>query len=182
MLENNEATKLMQLVAEGDEKAFRRLAKEAGPCAFVLANRLLDGDLAEAEDVVQNVLVKLWQTAPRWKPIGSVMGYVHRLTYTTSMDVIRRRKLIVGEVEEQGANETVTSSIFDKQRKQHVYGILQGLPERQRVAVVMTYLQEMPQKEVAKTMNTSVKAVESLLTRAKRSLAGTAKEQFIREM
>jgi RNA polymerase sigma-70 factor (ECF subfamily) len=161
---------LMSATATGDEKSFRLLARAVSGKSYGLACRLLNGDTALAEDAVQDMLIKLWRTAPRWKPVGSVEGYVHRLTYTSCMDILRKRKIEVELPPEHGAEETVTNGVFKKERQAHVQKLLQLLPERQRHAVILSYLQELPQAQVAETMDTSVKAVESLLIRAKRTL------------
>jgi RNA polymerase sigma-70 factor (ECF subfamily) len=162
--------KLMGATAAGDERAFRRLAQAVSGKSYGLACRLLNGDTALAEDAVQEMLIKLWRTAPRWQPTGSVEGYVHRLTYTTCMDILRKRKIEVTLPPEHGIEETMTDGVFKKERQAHVQELLHMLPDRQRHAVVLTYLQELPQAQVAETMDTSVKAVESLLIRAKRTL------------
>ncbi|MDD9912741.1 MAG: sigma-70 family RNA polymerase sigma factor [Alphaproteobacteria bacterium] len=178
-MENTELQQLMLSTAKGDEKAFRQLAQAVGQGAYGLAYRLLNGDTASAEDAVQEMLIKLWQTAPRWEPKGSVKSYVYRLTYTTCMDKLRKNKPVTELTEDFGTPETATNQIFTKQRQDHIYEALNKLPERQRSAVVLTYLQEMPQKDVADTLGTSVKAVESLLIRAKQALRQTTAREWI---
>ena len=180
---SEQLVELMLQVAKGDESAFRQLAQHITQPCFGLAYRLLSGDRAQAEDVVQEMLIKLWTTAPRWQPTGSVMGYAHRLTYTTAMDALRKLKPTVdAEVEEVGAPETATDKVFNKQRNVVLNDVLKELPERQRMAVLLTYVQEYSQKEVAEQMDTTVKAVESLLVRAKRTLQGRVSKTWLEGM
>lgn len=177
---------LMLLVKGGDQPAFRQLAKQASPKAFALACRLMNGDTGAAEDVLQDVLLKLWQHAPRWEAKGSVMGYIQRLIYTTSIDKIRQRKIkpeqhgeeLQADIQADSA-DNAQQKLVKKQENQLLYKLLNTLPERQRSAMVLTYLQELPQKDVAATLGTSVKAVESLLIRAKRTLKQTAPQHGI---
>ncbi len=181
MTNKTDANTLMLAVAKGDQGAFRTLAQLVSPRAYALAVRLMNGDTGAAEDVVQDVLVKVWKSAPKWQAKGSAVGYVHRLIYTTSIDKIRQRNIrpeqfgdeLVADVQADPA-PSAHKKLEQKQQQQALYKLLGTLPERQRSAMVLTYLQEMPQKDVALTLGTSVKAVESLLIRAKRSLKETA--------
>lgn len=91
-MDNHLLTEYLLQSAEGDQKAFRRLAEALGQKIFALAFRLLSGDRAAAEDVSQDVLVKLWQFAPKWQAGGSVQAWVSRLTYNACMDIHRARK------------------------------------------------------------------------------------------
>lgn len=167
---------LMQQVAEGNENAFRDLARHVSPRALALATRLLNGDVSAAEDVLQEVLIKVWKHAPKWEAKGSAAGYVQRLVYTASIDRIRKVKPTSELVDDiaQDAMPNAQQQLEVKQQNQALYQLLNKLPERQRSAMVLTYLQEMPQKDVATTLGTSVKAVESLLIRAKRTLQQAA--------
>lgn len=181
-----EPNDLMLEVKGGNQAAFRQLAKIVSPKAFAIACRLLGGDSGAAEDVLQDVLLKLWQQAPKWEAKGSVVGYVQRMIYTTSIDKIRQRKT---RPEQHGdeieadvyADNTPNAQqkLMQKQETSMLYQLLNTLPERQRSAMVLTYFQELPQKDVATALGTSVKAVESLLIRAKRTLKQTAPQHGI---
>lgn len=164
----------MRAAAGGDQTAFRHLAKELGPRMYGLAARLAGGNGAAAEDIVQEVLVKLWQNAPKWQPEGAVEGYASKLVYTTAMDYHRRQKptqSLDDATMEIPAPETVTDGIAHKQTRSLLLGALAKLPERQQQAVTLAYFHEYRAQDIATTLGTTEKAVESLLVRARRTLA-----------
>ena len=99
----------MQKIKEGDKDSFRFIATSLGNKMFATASKLMGSNYEhEAEDAVQISLVKLWQTAPRWKNQGSVEGFVYRIIFSTCMDLHRRHKLSV-ELKDQ---DTATEKTF----------------------------------------------------------------------
>lgn len=181
--DNATLTGWLQRAAEGDQAAFRRLAQALGQRMFALAFRLTGNNHATAEDVVQEALIKLWQTAPHWQPdrghSGSVAAYVSRLVYTTAMDHHRRQSPLTRSATEAGLDdlpdipvpETATARILENEQRQWLIKGLQQLPERQQQAVILSYFHAHRQKDVATALGTTEKAVESLLIRARRTLA-----------
>jgi RNA polymerase sigma-70 factor (ECF subfamily) len=157
---NEQLTAWLVAAGTGDQKAFRELANTLGPRMYGLAARLSDGSHAVAEDVVQEVLIKLWQQAPRWVSGGSVAAFASRMVYTTAMDHHRRKLPTTrdGELPDIPEPETIT-------------GALAQLPERQQQAVTLAYFHEYRSQDIATALGTSEKAVESLLVRARKSLA-----------
>jgi RNA polymerase sigma-70 factor, ECF subfamily len=173
-MDNTALTQLMLASGQGDAAAYRKLAHALGPRMHALAARLLSGDMAGAEDAVQEALIKLWQHAPAFQPTGSVAGYAGRLVYTACMDMHRSRK----PTEDAAAYvpvepESTTSGIFQKQQRKSVLEAIGQLPERQAEAVTLSYFHDFQMKEIAATMDTTESAIESLLVRARRTLAAT---------
>jgi RNA polymerase sigma-70 factor (ECF subfamily) len=173
---NNELTVWLTRAGQGDQTAFRQLAKALGGRMYGLAARLTDGNSAAAEDVVQEVLIKLWQQAPRWQAGGSVTAFASRLVYTTAMDYHRRKMPVVannedGEMPEIEQPETITDHIEHQQTRSLLLGALSQLPERQQQAVALAYFHEYRSQDIAATLGTTEKAVESLLVRARKTLA-----------
>ncbi len=170
-MDNTELTKLMLKTAEGDQRAFRSLADALSQKIFAMAFRFLSGDRASAEDVTQDVLIKLWQYAPRWEPTGSVQGWVSRLTYNAAMDIHRARKNKSEELPETLAEpETTTDTIATKEYRKILLEAIKNLPERQQEALLLTYFHENSRRDVATTMKTTEKAVEHLVARGLKAL------------
>ncbi|RYG61433.1 MAG: sigma-70 family RNA polymerase sigma factor [Alphaproteobacteria bacterium] len=173
--DNAQLTTWLQAAAEGDQSAFRHLAQTLGPRMYGLAARLCDGNSAVAQDVVQEVLIKLWQQAPRWQSGGSVAAFASRLVYTTAMDHHRRKgstiSLSADDAPEIPEPETVTGHIEQTQTRRQLLGALSQLPERQQQAVALAYFHEYRAQDIATALGTTEKAVESLLVRARKSLA-----------
>lgn len=172
---NNKLTLWLAKAGEGDQQAFRHLAQALGRRMYGLAARLTDGNSAAAEDVVQEALIKLWQHAPRWEAGGSVSAYASRLVYTTAMDYHRRKMPVAvtedGEMPEIPEPETITAHIEHQQTRSLLMGALSQLPERQQQAVTLAYFHEYRSQDIAATLGTTEKAVESLLVRARKTLA-----------
>lgn len=173
-MDNTALTQLMLAAGSGDAVAYRKLAQALGPRMHALAARLLSGDMAAAEDAVQEALIKLWQHAPTFQPTGSVAGYAGRLVYTACMDMHRSRK----PTEDVASyipveSESTTGGIFQKQQRKSVLEAIATLPERQAEAVTLSYFHDFQMKEIAETMATTESAIESLLVRARRTLAAT---------
>lgn len=170
---NDQLTAWLVAAGNGDQSAFRKLAEALGPRMYGLAARLSDGSHAVAEDVVQEVLIKLWQQAPRWVVGGSVAAYASRMVYTTAMDNHRRKlpTTATGELPEIPEPETITGGIEHQQTRAMLLGALAQLPERQQQAVTLAYFHEYRSQDIATALGTSEKAVESLLVRARKSLA-----------
>lgn len=170
-MDNAEMTRLLQSVAEGDQAAFRTLSNALSQKIFAMAYRFLSGDRAMAEDVTQDVLVKLWQYAPRWEAGGSVGAWVSRLTYNASMDVHRARKNKSEELPETLAvPETATDTVLTKEYKKVLLQAIRALPDRQQEALLLTYFHENSRRDVAATMKTTEKAVEHLVARGLKAL------------
>ena len=170
-MDNAELVAYMKLSAAGDQMAFRALAEALNQRIFTLAFRFLSGDRAMAEDITQDVLIKLWQYAPRWEAGGSVIGWVSRTTYNACMDIHRARKNKNDELPEDiREEETVSDVLLTKEYRRILLQAIKDLPERQQEAILLTYFHENSRRDVAATMKTTEKSVEHLVARGLRTL------------
>ena len=174
---------LMVLFANGDADAASALAYRHTPRVLALAFRMLR-DQAEAEDVAQNALMRLWKIAPEWRQgEAKVSTWLYRVTSNLCTDLLRkhsgkRRPADIDSVAEPADEApSVETRMIGQDRAEALQSALQTLPERQRQAVSLRFLQELSNPEVADVMEISVDAVESLLARGKRSLAGALAER-----
>ncbi len=152
---------LMARVAQGDGDAFRTLTGRHMPMVHALAWRML-ADGAEAEDVVQEVFTKLWVGAKSWTPVGGGLGAWLR----------RRRHLSAEPVPERADEAPGADIVLDEERRRRAVTVaIQALPDRQRAAIVLTYYEGASNAEAASTLGLGVKALESLLVRARQSLS-----------
>lgn len=163
---------LMACVAGGDSAAFRQIVDRHIAMVHALAWRML-GDAAEAEDVVQDTFAKVWTNAPGWVPAGGGLGgWLRRIAANLCLDRLRRRRPLSGEPvpdradDAPGADETIDEA----RRSAAVAAAVQALPDRQRAAIVLTYHEGLPNAEAAEILGIGVKALESLLVRARQSL------------
>jgi len=165
---------LLARFASGDGAAARELAERHAPRVLALARRMLRDD-AEAEDVTQETMLRMWRIAPDWRSGEAALGtWLHRVASNLCIDRLRKRRETSGGGE---APETADASpgalegIAARDRAAALDAALAELPERQRLAVVLRHIEERSNPEVAKIMGVSVEAVESLLGRGKRALA-----------
>lgn len=165
-----EQTELMLQVAKGNAVAFRRLSLNLNQRMFNLAYRLLGTHRSMAEDAVQEALVKLWRTAPNWRPDAPVTAYVSRLIYTCCMDIHRKMKPFDELPEELAAPDTILDEMVSKTQRQVLLTTVDKLPDRQRQAILLHYMGEHSQRDVASILGTTEKAVERLLARARINL------------
>jgi len=162
---------LMAKVARGDEAAFRQLARRHLPAMVGLARRVL-GNAADAEDVAQEAMLRVWTHAPHWQPLAAFRTWLTRIVVNLCLDR-KRRKPWVG-LDAAGEIVDPTPGIAEiaerNEREQALTAAIAALPERQRTAIVLTYSEGMSNAQVADALDTSVSAVETLLIRGKKSL------------
>lgn len=162
----------MAAVAAGDERAFARLAADQTPRLLRFARTILAGT-AEAEEVVQEALLRLWRQAEAWQPSGRISTWLHQVTYRLCIDIIRRRQPSVPIEADTEIEDDVPSPDSRLLRTEDVLAVraaLGELPERQRTALVLFHFQEMAQADAAAVMGIGERAFESLLARARRNL------------
>ena len=163
---------LMACLAARDAQALRTVISLYGDRAHRIAWRML-GDAAEAEDVAQEAMLKLWQQADGWSAGGQGIGpWLARVTANLCIDRMRRMRPVTGVELPERADETpLADEQFDEARiRALTQAALQALPDRQRAAIVLTYWQECSNQEAAEALDMNIKAFESLLLRARAAL------------
>lgn len=166
---------LLALFANGDRVAAKVLTLRMTPRVFRQAYRVLS-DRAEAEDVVQDAMLRLWKTAPDWRQgEAKVTTWLYQVVANLCTDRLRRRKPNdalddVSEPEDGAAS--VETSIQNRSRSAALGAALKQLPERQKTAVTLRHIDEYSNPEIAEIMGVGVEAVESLIARGKRALKG----------
>ncbi|MDD9742839.1 RNA polymerase sigma factor [Marinovum sp. PR37] len=165
---------LLVLYANGDGPAARALTLRLTPRAYAQAFRML-GDRAEAEDVTQDALMRLWKIAPNWRQgEAQVSTWLWRVVANLATDRLRKRRR-VAPLEDAGEPVDDTgdapAQMQTEARRAALAGALAKLPERQRRAVELRHFEGLGNPEIAAILGISVEAVESLTARGKRALA-----------
>lgn len=168
---------LMVLYANGDRHAALALTQRITPRVLAYAARLLSGDRAEAEDVAQETMLRLWRVAPEWRQGETkVTTWAYRVATNLCIDRQRSRGR-KRQVALDDAPEVTDGALGAEGRLQEAGRMaaletaLAELPERQRQAVVLRHLEGMTNPEIAAIMEIGVEAVESLTARGKRALS-----------
>lgn len=169
---------LMVLYANGDRDAALALTQRVTPRVLAYAARLLGGDRAEAEDVAQETMLRLWRIAPQWRQGETrVTTWAYRVATNLCIDRQRsrgRRRQVALDDAPEVADGAVGAEarLQEAGRMAALEAALADLPDRQRQAVVLRHLEGMTNPEIAAIMEIGVEAVESLTARGKRALAG----------
>lgn len=165
---------LLRLYANGDDQAARELARRFLPRMLGYGRRMLR-DEAEAEDVAQEAMLRLWKIAPDWRSgEAQVSTWLWRVVANLCTDRLRRRRggAALDEVPEpQDEAPSALAGLVERDRAAALEAALAALPERQRQAVVLRHLEGLGNPEIAEIMQIGVEAVESLTARGKRALA-----------
>ncbi len=164
---------LLVLYGNGDASAARELTSRLAPVAYRVAVRML-ADRAEAEDVTQEALLRLWRIAGQWRQNEArVSTWLYRVTANLCTDRLRRRRgVAIDEIPEPADGQpAVAERMIAADRAAALEAALSLLPDRQRQAVVLRHLEGLSNPEIAQIMEIGVEAVESLTARGKRALA-----------
>lgn len=162
---------LMERIAKGDASAFSEVVETRIDKVLAIARRMLGSD-AEAEDISQEAMLRLWRQAENWDGGRALIStWLHRVTVNLCIDRIRgRREDATDEIPETPLAADQQLSLEEEDLRAFMDETLQALPERQRMALVLFHYEDLSMAEVAEMMEVSVEAVESLLARARRAL------------
>jgi len=176
---------LMAEVRKGNHDAFAALVTRHSQHFYALAYRTL-GNQDDAQDIVQNAFVKLWQKPQLWQPNkAKFTTWFYRVIVNACHDYRRKygRSVNVDNSMFEELSRPVDSeqaALEDKQnvsrQQQALEFSIANLPSSQRDAINLVVYSELPQKQAAQVLGVSLKALESLLIRAKRAMAKTVNE------
>lgn len=176
-------TELVARVGRGDEAATRMLVGAKLPRILALARRMLD-DATEAEDVAQETFVRAWRQAAGWRPGAARFDtWLHTVTLNLCRDRLRRRReTVMPELPEIADPAPPADAALDETAQASaVQAAITALPERQREAILLVHYQDLTNIAAAEAMEISVEALESLLSRGRRSLRATFAARDIRD-
>jgi RNA polymerase sigma-70 factor (ECF subfamily) len=138
-----------------------------------LASRVL-GNAADADEVAQDTFLRVWEHAPRWKPKAKFSTWLFRMAHNLCIDRLRaRRPTEEAALDVMGDDGASAREVERHATATSVRAAVAALPARQRIALSLCHFEEMTNIEAAEVMGVSVEALESLLSRARRTLRGT---------
>jgi RNA polymerase sigma-70 factor (ECF subfamily) len=172
---------LAERLAARDEAALREAIARHAAALHRIAYRMT-GDAHEAEDIVQEAMLRLWDQAPTiaarhpaGSPAGASLrlgGWLTRVVTNLAIDRLRRTRRLSGEEVPERADEAPLADALIEagEREGIARRLVMALPDRQRAAIVLTYYEELPNADAAAALDMNIKAFESLLHRARASL------------
>lgn len=163
---------LLVLFANGNASAARALTARLTQRVMGHAYRLL-GNHAEAEDVTQEAMLRLWKIAPDWRQgEAKVTTWLYRVVANLCIDLRRRARGVALDSipDPEDGRASVTDHMQAEARAEALQAALDQLPDRQRQAVVLRHIEGLANPEIAEIMEITTEAVESLTARGKRAL------------
>lgn len=166
---------LMAAVAAGDRRAFQALVGRHQGRAFRIAFRMTRNK-ADAEDVTQEALLRVWTNAASWRPTAAFGTWLYRVVVNLAIDRQRamQRRGPHAPLDEAGAladpGPDPAQATARGETGRLVAAAVEELPERQRAALVLAHFEGLSNAEAAEVLGTSISGVEALLVRARRAL------------
>ena len=178
--EDAEDIRLMELIGAGDEGAFEQLVERHQRLVVGTVGRML-GSGSDAEDIAQQVFVRVWKNAKRYEPRAKFTTWLLKITRNLVFNELRRRSrhpqvALQSEADEEERplkdEQAVApdASLLERELQQAVDAAIANLPENQRMAVILRRYEELSYEEIGEALDQSVSAVKSLLFRARTEL------------
>lgn len=171
---------LMVRIADGDHRAFRQLVERHQNAIIGTVSKML-GNASDSEDIAQQVFIRVWKHAKRYKPDNKFTTYLYTITrnlvYNESRRRSRKRTVSTDQREDEhhlqhpdDENAQPDAALLDGELREAIDAAIASLPENQRLAVVLRRYDNLPYEEIAEVLKTSVPSVKSLLFRARTTL------------
>jgi RNA polymerase sigma-70 factor, ECF subfamily len=176
---------LMGRIARSDEQAFEILVRRHQRHILNLIYRSI-GDRIQAEDVAQEVFLRVWRAAADYEPKSKFTTWVYRIAVNLCLDALKkahRRQPFAdfyADADNPNNNDGVLNGydsarspeelLIDAEESGRIFATLQNLPPNQRLAVILAKFDGLSYGEISRILGCSVRAVESLLVRAKKIL------------
>jgi len=187
---NAQDLRWMQLIKGGDTEALRALIETHQRRIIGTVAKML-GDDSDAEDIAQQVFIRLWKSAGRYEPTAKFTTWLFKITRNLVFNELRRRKrhpatsldrpLDPNEPARtlQTADPNVKApdtALLDDEMQAAIQRAIDELPETQRMAIVLRRYEDVSYEEIGEILDLSVPAVKSVLFRARTELREKLKQ------
>lgn len=160
---------LARKIKRSDSKAFKAAFELFQLKLFSFLHYKL-GDTAVAEDIVQEVFIKLWENRHQLKEELSLKSYLFTIANNLALNHIRHNKIVLKFQQEQKIEYQTNDSVHSEFEKNELYESLlkavAELPEKSRVVFMLSRFDDLSYKEIAGNLDISIKTVESHMGKA----------------
>ncbi|GAB5554839.1 MAG: RNA polymerase sigma factor [Saprospiraceae bacterium] len=165
---------IIQALAHGDDQALKVLYKLYSGKIYNTALSYTK-NVEDSEEITQDVFVKIYKGAASFKGESSLNTWIYRIAVNTSLNYIKKKNRFTFFKNTLIRPPTIDFEhpnvlLENKEKAAVLYKVVDGLPNKQKTAFILSYIEELPRQEVANIMKTTLKAVESLLQRAKKNM------------
>lgn len=165
---------IIQAIAADDKKAFSVLYERFSEKVYNTALSYTKG-VEDAEEITQDVFFKVYKNATKFKGESSLSTWIYRIAVNTSLNYLKKKNRFTLF---RDSSDTIQQTNFEhpgvllenKENAAILFKAMDCLQGKQKTAFILSFIEELPRQEVADIMETSLKAVESLLQRAKRNM------------
>jgi len=171
---------LLEAAKAGDLSAFESLMRHHERLVLMTAFRLL-GSLPDAQDVSQEVFLKLYRNLGKVEASGNLAGWLYRVTANACYDVRRRKRPerpveFAGELRASGSDPQ--QAVAEAERRRALEISLRMLPEKERAALVLRDLEGLSTEAVARALGSSEATVRSQISKARVKVRGVVERYF----
>ena len=166
---------LIKEITAGNDTAFRTLMERYQRQVFRTTMGFVHMK-EDAEDITQEVFIRVYQSLHTFQGESEFSTWLYRITVNMSLNFLRRnrKKRVLQSLETlftlRSDEKNPLEEMESAERDRRIRKAIDTLPERQRMAFILSRYEELPQKKIAAVMNRSEGAVEQLLQRAKENL------------
>jgi RNA polymerase sigma-70 factor (ECF subfamily) len=164
---------LLTLIQGGSRDAFAGLVRRHTERFYRLAYRYVQ-NRETAEDIVQDAFLKLWEDPGKWQPErnSKFTTWFYRIVVNLCLDWQKRKRPVVldDELPLADERETVEEAMIRAHEQKLLEREIAALPERQRRALNLCFDEGLSNREAAEVMGLNLKALQSLIMRAKTTL------------
>lgn len=164
--------RLLERIRQGDKIAFAVLVRRHSERFYRVAYRF-SGNRTEAEDIVQEAFIKLWEKPDMWKEDRKTAftTWFYRVLVNLCLDYQKKKPLPLEDDSWVSDNrDTHEEEMLMDEKQFFLEAQIRSLPERQRTALNLCFYEELSNQEAADIMGINLKALQSLIMRAKTTL------------
>jgi len=172
---------IINRIKNGDKKAFEQLVDIHEKSVLNICYRFLL-NREDAEDIAQDIFIEIFYSIKNFRAEAKLSTWIYRISVTKCLDEIKKRNRLkrissVGKIfnlddfmGKLSGYESADKKIEQEEDLQKIYKALNKLPENQRIALTLSKIDSLSNKDAAEIMKTSLTSIDSLIYRAKQNL------------